>query len=156
MIEGFCVYNRGTIEHVATANAPHVIVSITTPGDPHEARLPVGELTLAVLRLSFHDMDSDHLTHCSDLTDDERRECFTKAQAREIIDLVAGHPSAKLLIVHCDAGLSRSPAVAAAVSKALTGDDSTFFKRYSPNMLVYKTILQEYYDGDGDHRDQGG
>lgn len=50
------------------------------------------------------------------------------------------------MVLHCDAGMSRSPGVAAALSKVLVGDDSQFFKRYRPNMRVYRTLLERYYD----------
>jgi predicted protein tyrosine phosphatase len=48
-------------------------------------------------------------------------------------------------IVHCDAGHSRSPAVAAAISKAFGEDDSMYFKRYRPNMRVYRNLLDVIY-----------
>jgi hypothetical protein len=41
--------------------------------------------------------------------------------------------------------VSRSPAVAAALSKVLTGDDAAFFGgRYRPNMRVYRTLLEAH------------
>lgn len=47
------------------------------------------------------------------------------------------------LLVHCEGGVSRSPAVAAAVFKVLTGQDADYlFERYTPNMLVYRTIVE--------------
>jgi hypothetical protein len=62
---------------------------------------------------------------------------FTKGQ-REGIDLC---------ICQCDAGISRSAGVAAALSYILTQDDAWVFKdpRYMPNRLVYRTILDTYY-----------
>lgn len=51
------------------------------------------------------------------------------------------------IVVHCDAGYSRSPAVAAALALALNGrgaDDEFFVKgNYCPNMHVYNTMLKE-------------
>lgn len=48
------------------------------------------------------------------------------------------------IIVHCDAGYSRSPAVAAALTKALGLDDSSYFGHgYCPNMHVYRLVLNE-------------
>jgi len=47
------------------------------------------------------------------------------------------------IIVQCDAGLSRSPAVGAALARVLNGDDAEFFGgRYRPNMRVYRTLLE--------------
>lgn len=47
------------------------------------------------------------------------------------------------IIVHCDAGISRSSGIAAAILKYLTGDDSAIFDdpKYYPNMLCYRKTL---------------
>lgn len=156
MITEFYVYNREEIESIEPHDEPHVIVSIRSPKDPKEAVLPIGRYTLKVVRLQFHDMDDFHQRAVApDLWAKYEADCFSRAHARQIIDAVRSCPTAERLLVHCDAGFSRSPAVAAALSKALTGDDTRFFKRYAPNMRVYRTILEEYH-GDDHHRDQGG
>lgn len=47
------------------------------------------------------------------------------------------------IIVHCDAGYSRSPAVAAALCIAFGMSDAEFFgPSYCPNMHVYRTMLR--------------
>lgn len=46
------------------------------------------------------------------------------------------------VLVHCEAGLSRYPAIAAAISKIRTGNDGGYFKTHSPNKWVYSTILK--------------
>jgi predicted protein tyrosine phosphatase len=46
------------------------------------------------------------------------------------------------LIVHCAAGVSRSPAVAAAISQYLYGDDGNFFETQVPNKYVYEVLLK--------------
>jgi protein-tyrosine phosphatase len=47
------------------------------------------------------------------------------------------------IIVHCDAGVSRSAAVGAALARAFSGDDAEFFAgRYRPNVRVYRTLLE--------------
>jgi predicted protein tyrosine phosphatase len=47
-------------------------------------------------------------------------------------------------IIHCDAGMSRSPAVAAALSLVFNGDDSEFFKGKTPNRTVYRRMLEAF------------
>lgn len=49
------------------------------------------------------------------------------------------------VIVHCDAGISRSSGVAAAILKAKTGDDSQIFNspKFRPNMRCYRIVLDE-------------
>jgi len=140
VIKTFSVYNRRTIEALEPNDVPHVIVSITTPYDDH-ALINTNENTLGILRLSFHDLDRV-LPETEHLED----EMFNEFHAREILDFVESHPSAEHFIVHCDAGLSRSPGVAAAMSKIILGDDEYFFKRYHPNMRVYGLILSEHHN----------
>lgn len=45
------------------------------------------------------------------------------------------------IIVHCDAGISRSAGVAAALNKYFNGRDQFYFDNYCPNMHVYRTLL---------------
>ena len=65
---------------------------------------------------------------------------FRRAEA--IRDLVAScEPEA--VIVHCEAGISRSAATAAALAKHYNGDDRVFWMmpQYNPNKLVYRVLL---------------
>jgi predicted protein tyrosine phosphatase len=128
------VYSRGAIERVPPQEVPHVVISITSaPGDV--ARIPASPLTRAILRLSFADADVAH---------DASLVLFDGRRAREVAAFVRAHREhVALIVVHCDAGLSRSPAVAAAITKWLGEDDSPWFARYRPNMLVYRTLLNE-------------
>lgn len=50
------------------------------------------------------------------------------------------------MICQCEAGISRSAGVAAALSYIYNGSDAWVFQdpRYHPNMLVYRTILNVY------------
>ena len=67
---------------------------------------------------------------------------FTPIQANEILDFVDKvWDKIDLLMVHCQAGLSRSPGVAAAIARIKYGNDDFYFKNYMPNTLVYRTIL---------------
>ena len=50
------------------------------------------------------------------------------------------------IIVHCNAGISRSSGVCAAIMKGMTGDDSQIFDnpKYVPNTTCYKVVLEEF------------
>ena len=49
------------------------------------------------------------------------------------------------LIVHCEAGVSRSAAVAAAISFSINGDDAEFFKfPFFPNRHCYRLVLEAF------------
>lgn len=83
----------------------------------------------AVLPLKFDDED------CGE-------NCIVVEEAVIIMMFVERHKD-KLIIVHCDAGVSRSAGIAAALMKHYNGDDSEIFDnpRYVPNMLCYRTML---------------
>jgi predicted protein tyrosine phosphatase len=148
MITRFTVLCRTEAERAEMPSHPHLIVSISTPGEP-EAQLRTNTATCALVQLQFHDFDDRALIEISsrhpDAVRDYEPRCFSPVQARQVLDAIKQHPHAEELIVHCDAGLSRSPGVAAALSKILTGDDRYFFSRYHPNMRVYRTLLEEHY-----------
>jgi len=71
---------------------------------------------------------------------------FGRKDAIHILEFVEKYiDDIKLIIVNCEAGVSRSAGVAGALSKILNGWDDAYFKHSLPNMLVYRTILVEYF-----------
>lgn len=68
---------------------------------------------------------------------------MTVNDARRVASFVKRNAD-KTIIVHCDAGISRSAGVAAAILKWATGDDAQIFKagRYCPNMWAYRKTLE--------------
>ncbi len=71
---------------------------------------------------------------------------FSEMHAKQIIEFINKHlNNIELIVTQCDAGISRSAAVAAALSKCINGDDAFFFRCFLPNSLVYKTILEEWH-----------
>ena len=70
------------------------------------------------------------------------------ALADEILDFVAGvWDRAEAFLIHCDVGLSRSPAVAAALSRIYYGDDGPWFELDFPNQLVYDVLVEMHARG---------
>lgn len=123
------VYSRGAIERVPPHDTPHIVISITSaPSDT--ARIPSSSALRGLLRLSFADADEP-----SELT------LFDDQHALEIVTFLRAHPEVDRLVIHCDAGLSRSPAIAAAIARADGQDDSLWFERYRPNPRVYRLLL---------------
>lgn len=59
-----------------------------------------------------------------------------------VAELLREYPDTDV-IVHCDAGISRSAGVAAAILKHTTGDDSSIFENglYDPNLWCYQKTL---------------
>lgn len=70
---------------------------------------------------------------------------FKDHHAENILEFVDKHiNNVSSIIVHCDAGVSRSVGIAAALSKILNSSDDEFFKG-SPNKYVYAMMLNYYY-----------
>ena len=93
-----------------------------------------------VLRLAFHDSDPNN-KHNPHIATEEQ--LFGEKRANLIIDFVAEiKDKVDMLVVHCEAGVSRSPAIAAVLAKIHFGDDKAFFKApFTPNMHVYRVML---------------
>ncbi len=130
------VYSRAAIERVAPHDVPHIVISITSaPEDV--ARIPASPMLVGILRLSFADVES--------AGDDPRLVVFSEEHARSIHDFVVAHQGEiERILVHCDAGVSRSPAVAAALTRAFGQDDAPWFERYRPNQRVYRGVLAAF------------
>jgi len=80
-----------------------------------------------------------------DITQPDMPRSFTPALAAEILDFVANvWDQAEAFLVHCDVGLSRSPAVAAALSRIYYGDDGPWFELDFPNRLVYDVLVETH------------
>jgi len=70
---------------------------------------------------------------------------FTEKDAKKILHFIEKWmDQIDTLIVHCNAGVSRSSGVAAAISKYLYGDDTEYFDsyKYNPNTTVYTVLLE--------------
>ena len=70
---------------------------------------------------------------------------FSDKNAQEILDFVQyNRVDIDLIVIHCEAGISRSAGVAGALSLIYNGSDEYYFKKYLPNMFVYRKILNMY------------
>mgnify|MGYP001823206740 CR=1 FL=1 len=107
---------------------PWAAISITTEGD-----FPVlsENNRQGLLQLAF-----------ADTADSDRPDAFTTVLATELLDFVAAvWDRVDVLLIHCEAGLSRSPGVAAALSRIYYGDDGPWFEYDFPNTLVYQQLV---------------
>lgn len=123
-----------------------VVISITDPDrkNPQDQIAQIkGVSEDNILRLSFYDLDKQLTDKGKDLL------IFNKDMALEIKSFIIGHILACELkgailsiVVHCEAGISRSAGCAGAIVKFFNGDCSEFFKTpFIPNRLVFKTLL---------------
>ena len=91
----------------------------------------------AILKLKFDDVERDY----------KNEHCITKEDAESIVKFVNKNKNkVDKFIVHCEAGVSRSAGVGAAIMKALNGDDWVVFNNpiMCPNMKCYRTVLNAF------------
>jgi predicted protein tyrosine phosphatase len=77
--------------------------------------------------------------------------CISDEIAVRIVEYIKNvQNKADKIIVHCEAGISRSAGVGAAIMKYLNDNDWPVFDkpRYRPNMTCYRTVLNAFYDSD--------
>jgi len=135
---------------VPNITVPHAVISITDPTNKKPAKFELSEYLLSVLYVKCYDIDfSDgYMSHTrSQIMKKYGDGLFTDEHAMHIANFVLENKdSIGILICHCDAGISRSSGVAAAIQRALTGDDKEIFndKRYIPNMHVYRKVLDAF------------
>lgn len=119
----------------------HLMISITSTVET-PARLPEQASRIALLRLVFDDIDVLR----GEVMNSGETIC-TEQHANAVAALLLAHRQQVplLCVVHCGAGLSRSPAVAAAITRGfLRQDDAMWFERYMPNRFVYRMMLNAF------------
>ena len=133
------VKSRDALPEIAGLGAPLAVVSVSDRPDDFP-EVPASCDCRGALRLSFDDVEAG-----LDLFADGRPvRPFSAHQARQVAAFVLGLPAEVCaLVFQCEAGLSRSPAMAAAVSRSMGLDDLRFFRMYIPNRLVYRLVLEQ-------------
>lgn len=128
---------------VEYCHKPHseqsVIISISTPveeyhDEPFMSTI-IGNGVYEICRVEFFDVDNHYPISFGKMS---------MEHAELITDIVARNLDKKI-IVHCDAGQSRSAGIAAALAKYYNGDDEEFFNNSHmvPNMWCYNLILTQ-------------
>ena len=123
------------VKYAYKIDVPTIIISINDMESvpPHFVRK---NNIVDVLTLFFEDVDYPG------------KDAITIEDANKIIHFVNQYKDkVEQIIVHCEAGVSRSAGVCAALIKIFDGDDNVIFDngQYCPNMTCYRTVLQEYY-----------
>jgi predicted protein tyrosine phosphatase len=94
-----------------------------------------------MLRLQFHDLEEPQPE--SPAISEVEVVRISDEHARSIVRFVQKHrESVRLIVCQCDAGMSRSAGVAAALSRWLQEEDEAYFRHYLPNRLVYSAVLE--------------
>lgn len=136
----FLVMNRAEIKDFSPSDSC-IVISITDPANS-EAEIFDSPFLLGILRLKFDDVDGSNKFK---FVFEESKDVFMDAEhAEKILSFVKKYsPDISLIVCQCEQGVSRSPAIAAALlSKILQNEDEHFLKNYWANRWVYDLIIQ--------------
>lgn len=126
----FDIFNRETIEKY-DAKEKHIVISIHDPNTTH-----------AILSETCKDTRLETLFLVASDTDGKYGVPFTREMANKVWLLVDKYKDdIDLIVINCEAGISRSAGVGAALSKVLNNDDTDFFRYFRPNMFIYRKVL---------------
>lgn len=118
------VTSRAGVEAGASLGEPYALVSVSNPAAPPPT-LPEDSQRIAALFLHFHDTklapgDPRLRGHVRPIEPEQAEAIAAFARAHEEL----------AFLVHCDHGMSRSPAIAAALAEWLGGEEAgAFFQR---------------------------
>lgn len=114
------------------------IISISSWGDEQVLLFQTEENKIkSIFRIIFDDVGAGEIG------------CMTREDAAQIANFAKRVANrVDKIIVHCDAGVSRSAGTCAAIMKYLTGNDNQIFdnKFYKPNMHCYRLVLESLYE----------
>lgn len=142
-----------------TIKVPFSMISIVSPDHP-PYEVANNSYCKDILYLKFHDirirkdLGKERIEQINSIYEVKKEIVrFDDEHARQIIDFGLKNKEHKNFIIHCEAGMSRSPAVALALSEILNLDKKTpeiyvtslyNIKHY--NFDVKKKILDVYYE----------
>jgi predicted protein tyrosine phosphatase len=134
------VLDRETAEIISGQIEKHGVfyISIT---DPNKKPAKINHSEKNILRLNFYDIEEQLVLPDGSIVEPMHKEDAEKVR----IFLFNNKQDIELLIVHCEAGISRSAGMAAAISKYYNKDDMYYFTsgKFCPNMVCYRLTLEE-------------
>ena len=129
-------------EDVLKETSKYIVISIS---QPDQEKPNIEHLHCPKLFLNFDDLE-----HIPKNYSARSFKLFDDNMAIQILEFINKNFS-PYIIVHCQAGVCRSAAVAAALSKIMLNRDDEIFKTRVPNMLVYRKILQAWFENPESH-----
>lgn len=113
----------------------HIVISISG-SDDNETQIPNNPNRLGKLHLKFDDVEDIVETYIY----------YDRGCAQDVLDFVERFcTQISLIVVQCQAGLSRSVGLASAIAKIINGRDDDVFTKGIPNMFVYTTTLDYFF-----------
>ena len=118
---------------------PTLIISVTDP-DKSPNRFANNPCIRAICRVSFDDI----------LLHEEGNGLFAmqSSDAKKIREYVDRYmKEVGCILVHCEAGVSRSAGIMAAIQRYIIGSDNVIFDspKYRPNIHCYRTMINEFF-----------
>lgn len=126
-------------------NKSYVIISIhESPIEDYNIHFSKNFFCKDVLELNFSDIEE---TWVKELGPDFF--LFSDEDAKKIVNFIKKYENSDIdeILIHCNAGVSRSTAVADAIAKYLGKDNSIYFKNSKPNKYVYEKLIKKF-EGD--------
>lgn len=126
----------------------HVHICITTPG----YRKITPRCGRKTLNLFFADLEPEEIRKLRLYTEDPVKgelrvaECFTESQALAILTFVNEVPEEFTIIINCEGGISRSPALVLAFRKHFGGDTQEVHEKAYPNSHVL-SVMSKILEG---------
>ena len=95
------------------------------------------------------DGENTLVLHFQDLDDDKSPDAFQVSHAKQIVrfyEQIRDNDRITCIFVCCDGGISRSPAIAAALMRAQGQNDNVIWsdREYDPNTLVYRRLCHAF------------
>lgn len=129
---------RQEVAENCTWGGEHVHIIITTPG----SRRIMPSCKKTALRVFFQDLVPDQIRKTKAFENDPKRGqelidgCFTEQHAHDIARFVGATDEDETIIVNCEAGVSRSPAVVLAFWRLQGEDIESVYRKAHPNIYV--------------------
>ncbi len=129
----FMVLSRDEIEEGIVVRTPYLVISIYD-SNSKPATLIRGSGFVDALFVQFDDTDPKYSFG---------KRPMTLKQGKRIWDFVQSHQNqVGTIVIHCLAGMSRSPAIALALSEKLEVESSYWRQTFNCNEHVYQTMTQ--------------
>jgi predicted protein tyrosine phosphatase len=129
---------------IISPKTSEAIISISVPDDP--AQLSSNWSRSRLLRLQFHDADTEGnvtLMPHQQISDHGRAVLFNERDARNVIEFVEENKNrVETIYVHCDAGISRSAAIAKFIAGLYKLPFPESYMIY--NKHVYRVLTNTY------------
>lgn len=135
---------EGMVQCIRFFPEPHAHIIIRSPGALARNPPCMGDS----LYLEFWDLDPETINKQGVFRENPVRQkelldgCMQDHHAGSIAHFVKNLPENLLLVVNCEAGVSRSPGVVLALRRFYGGDEEEVFKKAIPNMYVTSMVTE--------------